>query len=69
MNITAYSVIIFFDTCLIREIKNAYFEDLHGNLVEIKFVTRHEKPGLCTQNTPIHIMVCISFTVHDFRNL
>ena len=25
------------------------------------------KPGLCTQNTPIHIIVCISFTVYDSR--
>ena len=27
------------------------------------------KPGLCTQNTPTHITACISFTVHNFRNL
>ena len=26
-------------------------------------VTRHEKQGLCTQNTPIHIIVCIFYTV------
>ena len=25
--------------------------------VEYLNVTRHEKPGLCTQNTPIHIIV------------
>ena len=30
---------------------------------EFVYVTRHEKTGLCTQNTPIHITVCISFTV------
>ena len=41
VNITAYSVIIFFDTCLIREIKNkkSYFEAFRGNLVPQKFWT------------------------------
>ena len=28
-----------------------------------RIVTRHEQTGLCTQNTCIHIMVHISFTV------
>ena len=27
------------------------------------------KPGLCTQNTPIHIMVHISFMVKNFKDL
>ena len=27
------------------------------------------KPGLCTQNTPFHITLHISFTVYDFKNL
>ena len=25
------------------------------------------KPGLCTQNTPIHIIVCIFITVQDLQ--
>ena len=29
----------------------------------------HEKPGLCTQNTPIHATVHISFNVYDFKDL
>ena len=27
------------------------------------------KPGLCTQNTPIHIMVHIFFMVKNFKDL
>ena len=39
MNITAYSVIVFLDTCLIHEIKmqKSYFEAFRGNLVPQKF--------------------------------
>ena len=29
----------------------------------IIYVTRHEKTGLCTQNTPVHIIVNISLIV------
>ena len=36
MNITAYSVIIFFDTCLIRKF---HFEAFHSNLVPQKVWT------------------------------
>ena len=41
MNTTAYSVIIFFDTFLIREIRiiKILFEVFHGNLVPRKFQT------------------------------
>ena len=30
---------------------------------------RENRASLCTQNTPIHIVVSISFTVQDFQNL
>ena len=41
MNITAYSVIIFFDICLICEVQTqkSYFEAFRGNLVPRKFQT------------------------------
>ena len=56
MNITTYSVIIFFDTFLIHEIKT-YFEAFRGNLVPRKFLTiwytiqlkgcKHNKKSFC----------------------
>ena len=38
----------------------------HGSSI---YVTRHEKPGLCTQNTPIHIKLNIFIIVQAICNL